>query len=116
MKAINWIDKLKTVKHWDSDYRAAKELGLSRNTISNFRCGRNNIMDDETSVKVALAMGENPAAIIIDQVAERSKDPAISAKLRDVAASLCILCKQEGGPKRIGCASCLMRSKAALSH
>jgi transcriptional regulator with XRE-family HTH domain len=92
MKAINWIDKLKSVKHWESDYRIAKELGLSRNTISNFRCGRNQTMDDETAAKVAHAMGENPVAIIIDQVAERSKNPEIRASLLNVSISLCTLC------------------------
>lgn len=94
MKAINWIDKLKTVKHWDSDYRIAKELGLSRTTVSGWRCGKNQTMDDETAAKVAFAMGENPAAIIIDQVAERAKDPAIRASLLNISGSLCILCKE----------------------
>lgn len=96
MKAITWIDKLKTAKHWDSDYRIAKELGLSRNTISNFRCGRNQTMDDDTAAKVAQALGENPIALIIDQVAERSKDPKIRSALLSVANQLCILCKEAG--------------------
>lgn len=92
MKAIDWIDKLKSVKHWESDYKIAQELGLTRQAISSFRVGKNHTMDDETAAKVALAMGENPIAIIIDQVAERSKNPEIRASLLTVSSSLCILC------------------------
>ena len=93
MKAADWIDKVKAARGWESDYRVAKELGFSRNTIGNFRAGRNQSMDEETAVKVARALGVDPAAVIIDQVAERSKDAGISAALHKVASQLCILCK-----------------------
>lgn len=92
MKAADWIDKVKAARGWESDYRVAKELGFSRNTIGNFRAGRNQSMDEETAVKVAQALGVDPAAVIIDQVAERSKDPVISSALHQVARQLCILC------------------------
>lgn len=94
MKAAEWIDRVKIKCGWESDYRVAKELHLSRNTISTYRGGRSQTMDEDTAAKVAFALGENPAAIIIDQVAERSKDPAIRAALLNVSNSLCILCKQ----------------------
>lgn len=94
MKAAEWIDKIKTVRGWNSDYRVAQELHLSRNTISTYRGGRSQTMDEETSVKVAEALGLNPAGIVIDQVAERTKDPVIRAALLDLSSSLCILCKQ----------------------
>lgn len=95
MKASEWIDKVKAARGWESDYRAAKELGVHRNTISNYR-SKTPTLDDETAVKVALALGIDPAGIVIDQVAERSKDPALSAALHRVAGSLCILCKVLG--------------------
>jgi transcriptional regulator with XRE-family HTH domain len=92
MKASEWIDRVKAVKHWDSDYRVAKELGFSRNTIAMYRT-KTPTMDEDTSIKVAAALGMNPAGIIVDQVAERSKLPEVRAALSKVARELCILCK-----------------------
>lgn len=96
MKAADWIDRVKAVKGWETDYRAAKELGFHRNTIGNFRAGRAQTMDEDTALRVAQALGVDPAAVIIDQVAERSKTPAISAALHKVANQLCILCQVLG--------------------
>lgn len=80
MKAADWIDRLKAERGWDSDYRAAKELGVSRNTISNYRSKPNTTLDDETAVKVAEALDVEPEIIVIDQVAERTKsEPARAA-------------------------------------
>ena len=93
MKAANWIDKVKTARGWESDYRVAKELGISRNAISNYRGGLRKTLDEETAYKVAGVLGVDPVAVIIDQVAERSKTPAISAALHKVANQLCILCQ-----------------------
>lgn len=91
MKASQWIDKIKTTKGWDSDYRVAKELQLSRNTISMYRT-KTPTMDEETSIKVASVLGMSPVGIIIDQVAERSKDESVRSALSKVAGQLCILC------------------------
>lgn len=74
MKAAQWIDRVKTRNGWESDYRAAKELGLSRNTISTYRGGRSDTMDEDTAVKVAHALGEPPEAVLLDQLAERTKN------------------------------------------
>lgn len=81
MKAADWIDRLKAERGWDSDYRAAKELGLSRNTISNYRSKADATMDDDTAVKVAEALSLEPEIIVIDQVAERSKSGPARAAL-----------------------------------
>ena len=86
MKAADWIDKVKAARGWESDYRTAKELGLTRNAISNFRAGRNQTMDEGSALKVAQALGVEPAAIIIDQLAERSKDQGLRTALQQVAA------------------------------
>jgi predicted transcriptional regulator len=92
MKASEWIDKVKASRGWDSDYRVAKELELTRQAVSEYR-NRVKTMDEETSIRVADALNVDPAAIIIDQIAERSKSPAVQAALRRIAHSLCILCK-----------------------
>lgn len=85
MKAAEWIDKVKAARGWETDYRAAKELGFHRNTIGNFRAGRAHTMDEETAIKVAQALSIDAAGIIIDQVAERSKSPEVRAALHAVA-------------------------------
>lgn len=91
MKAVEWINKVKLAKGWESDYRVAKELGLSRNLVSTYRAGRAQTMDEDTAEKVAQALGISPVAVIIDQVAERSKKPALSSALQKVAATLYIM-------------------------
>lgn len=77
MKAADWIDRIKVAKHWDSDYRVAKELGLSRNTISTYRGGRSNTMDEETSFKVATSLEIDPVFVLVDQALERTKNEDI---------------------------------------
>lgn len=92
MKAAEWIDRAKAARGWESDYRAAKELGLTQQAISRARRVRSTL-DDETACRVATAIGERPEAIIIDQAAERVKEPAARAALLNAARRLCVLCK-----------------------
>lgn len=73
MKAADWIDRVKTTRGWDSDYRVSKELGLSRATVSKYRT-RTPTLDDESAVKVAHALGEAPELVILDQAMERTKN------------------------------------------
>lgn len=92
MKAADWIDRVKAARGWDSDYRAAKELGMTRSGMSSIRTGESVTLREETAIKVAQALGVDPVGIIIDQVAERSKDENVSTALHKVARQLCILC------------------------
>lgn len=91
MKAAEWIDRVKTANGWDSDYKAAQALGLSRTTISMLR-SKQSTFDEDTALKVAGALGERPEAIILDQAAERVKSPEVRAALLAAAKRLCILC------------------------
>lgn len=91
MKASAWIDRAKVARGWESDYRAAKELGVTRSTISKYRT-TTSTLDDEVAIRLAQALGVPPAGILIDQVAERQKSPEVSTALHKVASSLCILC------------------------
>ena len=92
MKAVVWIDQVKAKRHWDSDYRVAKELGITRGALSQIRTGDSATIGEDTAIKVAEALGIDPAGVIIDQLAERSKSPAVRLSLGKIAASLCILC------------------------
>lgn len=93
MKAADWIDRAKAQNGWGSDYKAAKELGLSRSTVSVYRNKPDATLDEDTAVKLASALGISAAGIVIDQVAERSKNPEVRAVLQEEASRLCILCK-----------------------
>lgn len=92
MKAAEWIDRVKKMRGWDSDYRVAKELGLSRTTVSKYRT-RTPTLDEESAIKVAGALGERPEAVLLDQYAERTQNPEVRSALQDAARRLCILCK-----------------------
>lgn len=92
MKAAEWIDRAKVAQGWPSDYRAAKELGIKPNTISMYRtrCGT---LDEVTALRLAGVLHLDPAAILLDQAAERTKSEEVRAALLAAASRLCILCK-----------------------
>lgn len=73
MKAAQWIDRVKIARGWESDYRVAKELNLTRQAISGYR-SKPMTLDEDTSVKVAIALGTNPAIVLADQAMERTKN------------------------------------------
>jgi transcriptional regulator with XRE-family HTH domain len=101
MKAADWIDQAKEACGWESDYRAAKELGLSKNTISNYR-HRTPTLDDETAAKIAAALDLEPHIIVLDQVAERTKSDAVRTSLAGLLARLAKpKARSGGGGKRV---------------
>jgi transcriptional regulator with XRE-family HTH domain len=87
MKAAAWIDRLKNAHGWESDYRVAKELGLSRQAVSEYR-NRVPTMDEGTALKVAQSLGIDPALILTDQAMERAKDDQARAAWADVLKRL----------------------------
>lgn len=91
MKAFEWIDRVKTARGIDSDYAAAKLLGLSKQAISTYRT-RLSTLDENASITVAEALGMKPAGVILDQAAERVKSPEVRSALLAEARRLCILC------------------------
>lgn len=97
MKAAIWIDKVKAARGWESDYRAAKELELTRSGMSAIRTGDTATLSENTAIKVAEFLKVDPAGIVLDQVAEKSKSPEVRAALHKVAHQLCILCQVTAG-------------------
>jgi transcriptional regulator with XRE-family HTH domain len=92
MKASEWIDRVKVKNGWDSDYRVAKELGITRGGMSQIRTGESVTLREETAVKVAQFLQMNPAGIVLDQLVERSKTPEVRTTLAREVERLCILC------------------------
>jgi hypothetical protein len=103
MKAVEWIDRAKAFKGWPSDYRAAKELGLSRGGMSAIRVGDTATLGDSTALEVAKALGTPPEEILVDQVAERAKDPEIKAAWLQIARRL-----------QMGVANCTLMASIAI--
>ena len=92
MKAAFWIDRVKSSCSLKSDYGVAKRLGIGRATVSRYRSA-DSTLDEDTAIKVASALGERPEAVLLDQYAERTKNPAVRSALLSAARDLCILCK-----------------------
>lgn len=92
MKAVDWIEKIKTTHGIESDYGVAKKLGVSRFTVSGYRNRPGATFDEEIAFKVAESLGVDPVGIIIDQLAERAKNPQIATALHEAARRVCILC------------------------
>jgi len=72
MKAAAWIDRIKVTKNISSDYAAAKYLGLSQSSIVTMR-RRHSTLDDDSALKVALALDIEPVIVLADQAMERAK-------------------------------------------
>jgi hypothetical protein len=88
MKAGEWIDRLRKKRDWNSDYRVAKELEIAASTLSRYRNKPESTMDDDTAIKVAVAMGERPDIVLLDQVVERTKSDAAKAALKEALKRL----------------------------
>lgn len=91
MKAAEWIDRVKKTRGLDSDYAAAKLLGVTRQTISQYR-SKGSTLDESAAISVAEALGMAPAGIILDQMAERVKNNEARTALLAEARRLFILC------------------------
>lgn len=96
MKAAQWIDRVKVEKNISSDYAVAKFLGVTQAAISRLRT-HDSTLSEDTAIAVATALGLNPARVVLDQVAERTKSENLKASISE----LCILCKVSAAIKRI---------------
>ncbi len=90
MKSIEWIDRLITEKKLPSDRQAALMIGMSSALMSQHRRGRNATLDDAFAYKLEELLGLPHGKIVLDQHAEREKDPNISAMWRKLASTAAI--------------------------
>lgn len=99
MKAIEWVDRVKSAKGIESDYAAAKALGISRNAVSRYR----NVpctLDEDVAAKVAEALGVKLSGVLIDQMAERAKSEKARRELKKEAERIMQIVSTRGRPKR----------------
>ncbi len=88
MKAYQWIDRLKVTKQLTSDYAAAKMLGLTQPSVIKMRGRPEATLSEDTAVRLAELLGMNPTGIVIDQAAERAKNPSVRSTLAAEAERL----------------------------
>lgn len=72
---VTYLEQLQAAHGGASDYRAAKILGITHQTVSKWR-NRGTQMKDETALKVAQLLGLPPIRIIASIHAEQAKTEA----------------------------------------
>ncbi|OJA63787.1 hypothetical protein BGV68_01840 [Burkholderia ubonensis] len=70
---MQWLDAVKERLQIESDYAAAKALGVTRFSVSSWRNGRATF-DDDTAFRVAEILEVNPLEVIVSCRAERAKN------------------------------------------
>lgn len=87
MKTIDYLDALKASKNIKSDSDLASILGITRGSISSLRYGRT-VICDETAVTVAEMLHIDPAPILLQAHAERTRDEKVRAVWSKLAAAI----------------------------
>lgn len=87
MKSIEWIDQLIEAKKLPSDRQAALLLGMTTASMSAHRKGKAVTLDDRYAYRIEEMLGLPHGRIVLDQHAERERDPEISAMWRRLAAT-----------------------------
>lgn len=87
MNSIDYLDAVKTRYNWESDYKLAKELNISRSRMSAYRNCKNTL-GDNLCLQVAKLLKLKPEIVLIDVLAERTKFPKVSKILHKTAKQL----------------------------
>lgn len=81
------LDRLSTKLDDASDYRIAKELGVTRATVSRWRVGKGSL-GDESAIAAAEILGEDPRVILTLIAGERAHSERAKALYKQIAASI----------------------------
>ncbi|MFJ1251923.1 DUF3693 domain-containing protein [Cupriavidus sp. CuC1] len=73
---LEFLDAVSRKLGGASDYAIAKQLGITRSSVSKYRNGHAGF-DDETALKVARLLDIDPAAVATAAHAERTKNPEV---------------------------------------
>lgn len=88
MKSIEWIDRLISERKLPSDRQAALLLGMSSALMSNHRNAKAVTLDDKYAYRLEAVLNLPHGTIVLDQHAEREKDPQVSAMWRKIAGAI----------------------------
>lgn len=87
MKTLDYLDAVKAQRNIKSDNELSKALGLTRSAISCMRLGKI-VMGDETVLTVAEMLHIDPAPILLQAHAERTRDEKVRAVWSKLAAAI----------------------------
>lgn len=74
MRTIDQVlDKAQRVQKVRSDYKLGLCLGIGASSLSSYRNGKS-LPDEKACLKLAPAMGEDPALLTVEMYAQRAKD------------------------------------------
>ncbi|WP_342315392.1 hypothetical protein [Lysobacter sp. FW306-1B-D06B] len=85
------LDQFKAKHGLESDYAAAKDLGLRPNRLSNYRTGVSHA-DDKTAVILADALGLDRLQTIARVNMDRARDSKERSFWRQIAAAAAVAC------------------------
>lgn len=77
MNTIELLTRLKAAHNGASDYRMAKILGVSHQTVYHWKAGRS-LMSNEVGIRAAELLGLDPAKVVIDLEIERNEGNSTS--------------------------------------
>lgn len=76
--SAEYLDDIKTAHHIESDYAAAKLLGVTRSAVSNYRLGKSGF-DEDVALRAAELLRRDPEELMLASRIERAKDDATRA-------------------------------------
>lgn len=85
MKTTDYLELLKEKLGW-SDYRIAKEIGITRASVSAYR-NQGTEFSDESAIKVAKLLDISELKILADMHAARAKDPTVKKSWQKIAST-----------------------------
>ncbi len=89
MKTVDYLNLMNDELLW-TDYRIAKELKTTKQTISNYR-NKDQHFRDDIAILVAKKLNIDPLRVLADVHAQRAKDPAVKKVWQKLAASAAML-------------------------
>lgn len=75
---VTYLDAIRAKLHISSDAALARALGVNRQTVSKYR-HYSISMDDDVAARAAELLEIQPATVLLDMYAERTRDPRIKS-------------------------------------
>lgn len=84
---VEFIDAVKSLHGFTSDYQVSVYLGLTRAAISSYRHGKTYLSDD-VAVQIARELGKDAGYVLSCVAAERASSPAVVKAWKETARRL----------------------------
>jgi len=87
MNTIEYMNAIKVRYGWNSDYKLIQNTVFKKSTVSGYTSGKSS-MDEAACFEVAKLLEIDPAPVLLDAIAERTKFPKAAEVLRKTAKQL----------------------------